>query len=304
MPKKLTTEEFIENAKQVHGNRYDYSRAVYRGNKNGVIIICSKHGEFTQTPVTHVVNKSGCPSCGNIKRALTQKDSLEDFIAKANSIHQSKFDYSYANYVNNQTKIIILCPIHGQFKQRPAEHLNGKGCKECGINKRSTEQMYSNEKYKELSKQVHGDKYDYSKVNYAGAFCKVVICCPIHGDFEQLARDHIRGSGCPSCANYGFDKSKPGILYYLKITTDDGKILYKIGITNRTVSERFGLAELSKIEIVKQKLYENGQDAYDLEQKMLKKYKKYKYNGPKVLDSGNTELFTEDVLAMYYAEIN
>ena len=78
--------------------------------------------------------------------------------------------------------------------------------------------------------------------------------------------------------------------------------MYKIGITNRTVSERFGLAELSKIEVVKQKLYKNGQDAYDWEQNMLKKYKNYKYKGPKVLDSGNTELFTEDVLAMHYAE--
>lgn len=102
---------------------------------------------------------------------------------------------------------------------------------------------------------------------------------------------HIQGHGCPSCASHGFDPSKPGVLYYLKITTDDGQILYKIGITNNSVNERFSLKELSKIEIIKQKLYEKGQDAYDMEQKLLKRYKHYQYIGPKILECGNTELF-------------
>lgn len=98
----------------------------------------------------------------------------------------------------------------------------------------------------------------------------------------------------------GFDKSKLAYLYYLKVTTDTNQILYKIGITNRTVNERFNLTDLSKIEIIKQKLYERGQDAYELEQKLLKMYKQYQYTGPNVLESGNTELFTVDILLLHH----
>ena len=87
------------------------------------------------------------------------------------------------------------------------------------------------------------------------------------------------------------------------MTTNDGKVLYKIGITNRTVEARYNLTDLSKIEIVKQKLYENGADAYNWEQRLLKKYKQYQYKGPKVLENGNTELFTEDIISLYYKEL-
>ena len=109
----------------------------------------------------------------------------------------------------------------------------------------------------------------------------------------------MKGAGCPSCAITGFDKNKPAILYYLKITTDTNQVLYKIGITNRTVNERFNLTDLSKIEIIKQKLYDNGQDALDWETKLKRMYKEYQYKGPDILSSGNTELFTEDIIAMW-----
>ena len=148
--------------------------------------------------------------------------------------------------------------------------------------------------------KIHNFKYDYSKVVYTGIFNPVIIKCPLHGEFEQTPTVHLRGCGCPSCAKYGFDQTKPGYLYYLKITTDSGQILYKIGITNKSVDERFNLTDLSKIEIVKQKLYENGADALDWETKLKRKYKEYQYKGPDILSSGNTELFTEDIISMWY----
>lgn len=303
MPKKLTTKDFIEKAMFIHGNEYDYSKVMYIGNKDKVTIICKIHGEFEQAPVVHISQKSGCQECADILRRKARRDSLNDFVDKAKLLHGTKYSYDAVEYINSTTKVTIVCPIHKEFTQVPAEHLAGKGCKKCGIYKRSNEQLYSNEEYIKLANEKHNSKYDYTKVKYTGAFRKVLIVCPEHGEFKQLARDHTRGSGCPSCTLYGFNKKEKGVLYYLKITTDTGEILYKIGITNRTVNERFSLVDLSKIEIIKQKLYENGQDAYNWEQKMLRMYKKYKYKGPKVLDSGNTELFTEDVLALYYAKI-
>ena len=157
----------------------------------------------------------------------------------------------------------------------------------------------TNKQFISDSNIAHGDKYDYSKVNYINAHVKVTIICPEHGEFKQRPNNHLRGAGCSSCTKNGFNVQKQAILYYLKITTDTNQVLYKIGITNRTVNERFNLTDLSKIEIVKQKLYDNGQDALDWETRLKRMYKEYQYKGPDILSSGNTELFTEDIIAMW-----
>jgi len=286
MSKKLTTEEFITKAKVVHGDKYDYSKVVYTNSHTKVVIICLIHGDFEQRPVKHVNNSQGCPKCSKKYNYTT-----EEFIIKANLIHDNKYLYEYTFYKNNHSLVSITCLEHGIFKQRPNDHLIGKGCPTCGINRSNTAEFI------EKSVCIHKERYLYDKVSYVNNYTKVIITCPQHGDFEQTPASHIQGHGCPSCANHGFDPSKPGILYYLKIITDDNQILYKIGITNNSVNERFSLKELSKIEIIKQKLYEVGQDAYDFEQKLLKMYKQYQYAGPKILECGNTELFTKDILS-------
>ena len=298
MPRKLTTEQFIEKARSVHGDKYTYDKAVYKQSNLPITITCQIHGDFEQCPKVHIYQKSGCQKCAETHRGEFHKDSLTDFINKASRVHKDKYNYEKVNYVNSTTKIVIICPEHGEFTQIPSEHISGKGCKKCGVHKRSNEQKYSNKEYIDLASKKHKNMYDYSKVNYTGAFKKVVIKCKIHGEFVQTAKSHLKGSGCPSCAEYGFDKSKPAILYYLKITTEDSKVLYKIGITNRSVNERFNLTELKKIEILKQEEFQNGEDAWNKEKSILDKFKEFKYKGPDVLDSGNTELFTVDILAL------
>lgn len=282
MSKRKTTEEFIAEAKKIHGDKYDYSKSVYVNSHTKVTIVCLIHGDFEQSPSNHINNSQGCSKCSK-KYSYT----TEEFIIKANLIHNNKYLYEYAIYKNNRSLVLITCLEHGIFKQRPNEHLMGKGCPICGIRRSSTSEFI------ERSALIHKERYVYNKVSYVNNYTKVIISCPQHGDFEQKPASHIQGHGCPSCASHGFDPSKPGVLYYLKITTDDGQILYKIGVTNNSVNERFSLKELSKIEIIKQKLYEKGQDAYDIEQKLLKRYKHYQYIGPKILECGNTELFTK-----------
>ncbi len=291
--RKLTTEEFITKAKEVHGDKYDYSNTPYINSRTKINITCSIHGEFSQIAANHLAGQ-GCSVC-----AGTEKSTTEKFNEKAIKIHVGKYDYSKVSYVNNITKVKIICPTHGIFEQIPKHHLKGHGCFQCAGKEQSTTKEFIKK-----VRMVHNTKYDYSKVNYINAHTKISIICPIHGIFEQKPYSHLNGSECPSCAITGFDVNKPAYLYYLKITINDNQVLYKIGITNRTVDERFSLLELSKIEIVKQKLYENGQDAYDWEQKLLKLYKQYQYIGPNILKSGNTELFTEDIIAMYYEENN
>lgn len=280
-----TLSQFIEEAVEVHGTKYDYSKIQYVNTYTKIIIICPIHGEFEQTPKSHLRGYQ-CNKCTREASKLT----TEEFITRAVKVHGDRYDYLGTTYKDMKTNVSVVCPIHGEFTQRPYDHLQGRGCKKCGgTNPLTTEEFI------ERAKQVHKNKYDYSKSKYILNDIKVEIVCHKHGSFWQSAHAHLNGSGCSGCNQSGFNTSKPGILYYLKITTDDNQELYKIGITNRSVNERFRLQDLQKIEIVKQRRYENGQDAYDKEQEILKKYKKYKYNGPDVLESGNTELFTIDI---------
>ena len=126
--KQLSLEDFINKSKKIHLDNYDYSKVIYNGCDNNVIIICKKHGEFQQTPYNHYTG-SGCNKCGIIKSSESKKYSNNDFIEKANNIHNNKYDYSKILYVNSTTKIEIICNIHGSFFQEPTSHLQGCGCK-------------------------------------------------------------------------------------------------------------------------------------------------------------------------------
>ena len=279
--RKLTTAEWIEKAKIIHGDRYSYSTTKYTTAKNLVSIVCSIHGIFIQT-AQHHTSGHGCPKCAN-----NHNYTNAEFIVEASMLHEQKYTYKNCVYSSSKSKVLITCPTHGDFMMTPNSHLQGKGCPIC--NKVNTQSFI------EKAKLVHGDRYNYSKVDYKKHSSKVTILCSEHGEFEQTPSSHLKGSNCPKCVKNGFDPTKKAILYYLKITVDNGQVLYKIGITNRTVNERFNLTELSKIEIVKQTEYTIGQDAYKEEQKILKQFNDFKYTGPVILETGNTELFTVDV---------
>jgi len=135
--------------------------------------------------------------------------TTEIFIEKAKQIHGNKYDYSLVEYKNSKTKIKIICPIHGIFEQNPYNHINGRGCKKCGNSIIATKQTNSLEKALEKAKQIHGNKYDYSLVEYKNNKTKVKIICPIHGIFEQTFHDHLSKKGCPKCGNIkGHEKTK------------------------------------------------------------------------------------------------
>lgn len=126
--------------------------------------------------------------------------TTEQFIEKAKNIHGNKYDYSKTEYVNAEKKVCIICPEHGEFWQRPANHLSGKGCPVCGEIKRKAGIKLTTEQFIERAKKIHGDKYDYSKVNYIDTTTKVCIICPEHGEFWQKPYAHLNGHGCPGCA--------------------------------------------------------------------------------------------------------
>lgn len=188
MCKKLTAEEFIEKAKQIHGHKYDYSKVEYLGCNVDICIICPIHGEFWQKPYKHLSGQ-GCKKCVSENQSLKR-----NFIEKARRIHGDKYDYSKVEYINAHTKIRIICPIHGEFLQTPNGHIYQKqGCPKCKGKNKTTEDFITE------AQKVHGYKYDYSKVEYINAQTKVCIICPIHGEFLQTPDNHLRGKRCPKC---------------------------------------------------------------------------------------------------------
>lgn len=119
----------------------------------------------------------------------------EEFIERCNKVHNNKYDYSKVSFKTLQDKVTIICPIHGEFEQKAANHMRGDGCPSCSGNKK-----LNNEEFIKRAREVHKDKYDYSKVNYKNCEEKVEIICPIHGSFWQSFRHHVmRGHGCPEC---------------------------------------------------------------------------------------------------------
>lgn len=194
MRKKLTTEEFVERARRVHGDKYDYSKVKYDGSFTKICIICPEHGEFWQTPANHL-NGAGCSVC-----AGTLPMNTDDFIRKARKTHGDKYDYSKVKYVNGHAKVCIVCPEHGEFWQIASAHIRGRGCPKCGYVTSMQKRKFSTSKFIENARKVHGQRYDYSKVEYDGANNDVVIVCPQHGEFRQKAAAHLYGCGCPVCA--------------------------------------------------------------------------------------------------------
>ena len=125
-----------------------------------------------------------------------------NFLEKSEIKHNHKYDYSLVEYNNAKTKVTIICPIHGEFEQRPDSHIGGKGCPNCSKSKKSNGIEFINK-----SNIKHNNKYDYSLVEYIGSKTKVKIICPIHGEFEQQPVEHLSGRGCRSCSNDRFKQT-------------------------------------------------------------------------------------------------
>lgn len=194
---KLTQEQWIEECIRVHNNKYDYSKVHYVKSTEKVCIICPVHGEFWQLANDHK-RGFGCKLCNKerLKNENINKDTRDSFINKAIQVHGNFYDYSKVNYIDSQSKVTIICPIHGEFQQRPYSHLAGHGCSKCYHQGR----MLSNEDFIQYAMDIHGSIYDYSKVQYNGWNYPVTIICPKHGEFLQTPNVHLNGrSGCPIC---------------------------------------------------------------------------------------------------------
>jgi very-short-patch-repair endonuclease len=199
--RKYNSTDFVNKLYNIHGDYYDYSKVNYTGIYDKITIICKEHGEFIQTASNHL-RGSGCQKCYDERRGEKIRKTTDEFIEKAKSKHGNRYDYSKCNYISIDDKLTIICSIHGEFQQVAYSHISGQGCKKCGVIKRGEMRRSNTEEFIEKAIQKHGDKYDYSKVEYIASNIPIVIICKTHGEFTQAPANHTNsGYGCPLCTN-------------------------------------------------------------------------------------------------------
>lgn len=189
----------MNEANYIHNNIYNYSKFTYINNKIKGIIICRIHGEFLQNASSHLSGK-GCKKCAAKTNGKKKRLNNILFINKANIIHFYKYDYSKFEYIKSNIDGIIICSLHGEFLQKPNNHLNGQGCKICGLIKLGNDKIIkAKNAFIEKANLKHNNKYDYSKFSYIDAHNKSIIICKIHGEFLQTPNAHLNGTNCPKC---------------------------------------------------------------------------------------------------------
>lgn len=220
---------------------------------------------------------------------MSNKLTTEEFIKDSSDRHTNYYTYKNSIYTHAHGKLLVTCPLHGDFSIAADAHKNGgRGCPKCKGLKLAAAKKKSLEQFKKDATDTHKETYDYSLVAYKNTNSPVQIICKIHGVFSQRPSDHIRGQGCPSCQKSGYSINKPGVLYVLQTEN-----LVKIGITNRT-------AELRRKAINKSSgkyfitamhlLFKDGRTPLVIEKILLSKLRNM-YKSPVEVFSGSTECF-------------
>lgn len=202
--KQRKTEQFIERAKEIHGDKYNYTKVSYINARTKVCIICPIHGEFWQTPDNHVNKLVNCPRCSSVHRAKKQTKTKEEFIKE---LKREDLDFSDIEYISYSSPIKnIRCKKHNLFFSVVSGQALKKGgyCPECVKEKRNHHK--TNEEYIEELKTLQLDKvYDFSKINYINAKTPItMICKSCNAEFQHSPRSFLNGvvKACPNCNYY------------------------------------------------------------------------------------------------------
>lgn len=290
MTKEEKQNKIIEDIKVRNKFPWDFTKFSYVNSSTKVIVTCPVHQEDTHILVGNLRKGVGCAKCASTSRSLKKRSNTQEFISKAKEVHGDIYLYDKVEYVKASKLVTITCKIHGDFEQRPNCHLRGKGCKKCAVAAQADQQRMDNTHFISRSREVHGDRYDYSKVDYKGCRVPVEIICPDHKSFWQNPDNHYGGSGCPACGNYGFRSALPSYLYISAFEN-----ITKVGISNRAVASRINGTSKSAnkkfVEITHWE-FDAGTRLTLLEAKILKYLKSHYTNVTEVFD-GYTECYLD-----------
>jgi len=193
--KKLTTEEFVRRATNVHKGMFDYSLTNYINSGHKVTVICERGHKVEQNPNDHL-RGIGCKICHRKKLGDKVRRPLQEVVEQLTSLYGDRYKFDFTDYVNTGSIITISCKDHGSKKFRVQGLLNGYECTEC---KGTKPGKLTLDYFLRQVKKVHGTFYSYKRVSLNGCKNKITIGCPVHGDFLQSSNAHLRGQGCPKC---------------------------------------------------------------------------------------------------------
>jgi len=225
------------------------------------------------------------------------KLNKDNFAERATDFHNGEYTYAKVNYTGRGNEITVTCPTHGDFTTTPKNHLRAGHCPTC-----KPSPITSEAEYILRASATHMNLYTYESTVFTKSCEKSKVTCKSHGDFLISPNNHLRGKGCPECANTkkGWGRTKyvgaPAILYLVLVNNS----LFKIGITKKTVRERYAkdTKDGNTIAILLEVHCLHGEDAFDLERLLLQDTKDLLYKGPAVLThGGDTELRTKDCTA-------
>lgn len=193
-----TYDEFLQRANEIWNGKYQYEKSSFKNFKTPMNMICSIHGTFSLDPTAHVAKKPrGCQACARLVYP-NEKKSTEKFVQESKSIHGDLYNYDETIYENSGKEVKIVCKIHGSFMQKPSKHLAGHKCPECQNRVKMTKS-----KFLESASSLHGDKFDYSNIDFQNSRKEIEIVCKIHGRFMQTPYQHINTKfACPECSVY------------------------------------------------------------------------------------------------------
>lgn len=209
---KWNYNSILEKLIEIHGDKYDYSNFIHYENLwQQIEVKCKIHNiKFTPYLSNHLKKGTGCPECGKIKSSKTRIkngpfNKFEDYINKFNEIHKNKYTYDQSTYNGSIIEMKMICPIHGEFWQKPSNHLQGKGCPDCGIDSMKLKLRYDDEEISTLLENQHD--YEFDILTYTGTKNPMKFFCPEHGKFWQRPMNQLRqDAGCPKCSTSKVEK--------------------------------------------------------------------------------------------------
>lgn len=233
-----TKEDFIQEAREVHGSAFCYDKVELESYHKKVVITCPEHGDFEQKPYNHITVGQGCIRCSANNRERNPTITTTEFIERSRIAHGDKYDYSKSVFRGARDDIEIVCPRHGSFWQHAHNHYRSKnptGCPSCAFETFGNHALLSVIDFKRRCSEKFNNRYDYSLVNFERVRDKVKIICHEHGVFEQSVMVHLMGSGCRECAksrmNLGYtDRHNTTSIYLLEINFKSYTFL-KVGIS-------------------------------------------------------------------------
>jgi hypothetical protein len=298
---QMDTTRFVEQARTLHGDHFNYERTIYARSTEKVTVTCNEHGDIAVIPSVHLRKngRGGCKACRAKQLHKRFARTTDKFIAEAHAIHGCRYDYSQTVYVNKETNVRIGCPEHGNFSQRAGVHVLGGECPQCSFVTRGDKIRLTQDEFIARARAIHSSRYDYSQTIYTGADAYVTIKCLEHDAFEQNANSHMQGSGCPSCAEHGFNPDQPAVLYVLYIDGPAGAFT-GYGVTRdlntRLRAHRKNLA-LAGFKILRQHTIsiDLGRDALALESRIQHEFE--------LVDQGIDGFRTEATHARHFSDV-